>query len=412
MGRDSKWEYFKAIYWRYRQAPPALKQQILDEFCRVCGYHRKHAIRKLNGSPPPDKPKAAKPRARGCLYGPVVLRVLRAVWTAAGYPWSVRLKALLPLWMPWIKQRFSLSAALEQQLLRISPRQIDRRLAPHKRTLRTRCYGRTKPGTLLKHQIPIRTDNWDVTQPGFVELDLVSHSGNCADGDFIYTLNLTDLYSGWVESRAVMGKGQLGVVAALDQIVAALPFALLGIDSDNGGEFINAHLKRYCDERHIQFTRGRPYKKDDNAHIEQKNWTHVRKLLGWERYDRRVALTALNQLYTHELRWMMNLFQPSVKLIRKVRVGSRLLRQYDRAQTPLDRWLAYPSAHTLKRQAWLKLRQPLDPFVLSASIDQQLQRIWSLANAHYSPTPANAKRHAHDAFSRESRNTSDKRRAS
>jgi len=400
MGRHSKWDYFKAIYWRYQQAPQPIKQQMLDEFCRVCGYHRKHAIRKLNG-PAPDKPKPAQPRARGCSYGPAAIRILRAVWAAAGYPWSVRLQALLPLWMPWIKQRFKVSAELEQQLLRISPRQMDRRLASHKRTLCKRSYGRTKPGTLLKHHIPIRTDNWDVKVPGCVELDLVSHSGNSADGEFIYTLNLTDIYSGWVESRAIMGKGQRGVVAALADIVAQLPFGLLGIDSDNGSEFINAHLKRFCDERHIQFTRGRPYKKDDNAHIEQKNWTHVRKLLGWERYDRPAALTAMNQLYAHELRCMMNLFQPSVKLIQKVRVGSRLTRKYDRAQTPLDRLLAYPAADPSKLQALLKLRERHDPFALAATIDQRLEHIWSLANEHHSPPPTKSKRSIHDAFSRE-----------
>ena len=160
---------------------------------------------------------------------------------------------------------------------------MDRLLAPDKRTIRRRLYGRTKPGTLLKHHIPVKTDHWDVTEPGFTEVDLVSHSGDRADGDFLHTLNLTDIHTTWVEHGAVLGKSQVRVQERLAELRAALPFALRGIDSDNGSEFINAHLLAYCRAHDIQFTRGRPYKKDDNAHIEQKNWTHVRKLMGYVR---------------------------------------------------------------------------------------------------------------------------------
>jgi hypothetical protein len=204
------------------------------------------------------------------VYLPQTISILTAVWEAAGYPWSLRLKALLPLWMPWLKQHFRVTAPIEQQLLQISPRQIDRRLQGHKRQLRKRIYGRTKPGTLLKHQIPIRTTHWDVTTPGYVEVDLVAHSGKSASSDYIFSLNLTDIHSGWVETRAVLGKGQKAILSALLEMCDALPFELKGLDSDNGGEFINAHLLRFCQERGIHFTRGRPYKKDDNAHIEQK----------------------------------------------------------------------------------------------------------------------------------------------
>ena len=182
-----------------------------------------------------------------------------------------------------------------------------------------------------------KTDCWDVTTPGFTEVDLVSHSGNSAQGDFIHSLNTTDIHSTWVESRAVMGKGQTGVLLAMQEIEKALPFKLVGIDSDNGSEFINYHLKAFCDHKGVQFTRGRPYKKDDNAHIEQKNWTHVRKIFGYLRYDSQQALGAMNDLYRHELRLFQNLFLPSVKLLRKVRVGSKLKRLYDKPQTPLER---------------------------------------------------------------------------
>ena len=384
MSRQAKWEYLKSVYGRYQQASRREKQLILNEYCRVCGCHRKHAIRRLNGPAPDDAP--AKPRPpRAATYGKTCLRILRAVWEAAGYPWSVRLKALLPLWRPWSQQHFRLSAEVEAELLAISPRQMDRVLAPHKRKLSKRIYGRTKPGTLLKHHIPIRTDNWNVKHSGFVEIDLVSHSGNSADGEFIFSLNLTDIFSGWVETRALMGKGQRGVVAALDELRAALPFALCAIDCDNGSEFINHHLAAYCAQHQIQFTRGRPYKKDDNAHIEQKNWTHVRKLLGWERYDSQPALKAMNDFYRHDWRLMMNLFQPSVKLLKKVRVGSRLTRRYDAAQTPLDRLLAGPDSACPALQALPQTRAALDPFTLAQSIEQQLEHIWTLANQCLSP---------------------------
>ncbi len=381
MSRRSKIEYWRAIYWRYRRAPKPEKQQILDEFCRTCRYHRKYAIRKLNGPPPPTgKPKPAARRPRGFTYDPAVLSILREVWEVAGYPWSVRLQALLPLWLPWIRLRYHLTPHQEAQLLAISPRQIDRRLQGFKRSLAKRIYGRTKPGTLLKHQIPIRTEHWEVEGPGWVEIDLVSHSGNSADGQFVYSLNLTDIYSGWVETLAVLGKGQRGVLAALETLVARLPFVLCGIDSDNGSEFINDYLVAYCREHHLQFTRGRPYKKDDNAHVEQKNWTHVRKLLGWQRYDTPRALRAINALYANELRIMMNWFQPSVKLLKKRRVGSRLVRQYSAAQTPLDRLPASAALQILKEQ-----RGKLNPFELARSIEQQLRAIWELANEHHSP---------------------------
>lgn len=187
--------------------------------------------------------------------------------------------------------------------------------------------------------------------PGFTEIDLVSHSGNCAEGEFLHSLNLIDIHTTWVETRAVMGRGQAGVQQALEEMRLALPFALQGIDSDNGSEFINAHLYRYCRGHEIQFTRGRPYKKDDNAHVEQKNWTHVRKLMGYVRYDSPEALAAMNDLYGHVLRLFQNLFLPSVKLVRKQRVASRLRRVYDRPQTPLERVLASPEADGQGRPA-------------------------------------------------------------
>ena len=378
MSRQGRWEYLHAIYPRYQPASRAEKQRMLDEFCRVTGYHRKSAVRLLNGPVPARRPPV--PRRRPPTYGLRVIQVLAAIWRTAGYPWSLRLKALLPLWLPWARPRFRLSPAVEAQLLRLSPRQMDRRLAAYRRSGGMGRYGRTKPGTLLKHHIPLRTDRWDVTVPGFTEIDLVAHCGESGDGEFAHSLNLTDIHTTWVETRAVLGRGQHAVRAALEAMRQTLPFRLQGIDSDNGSEFINAHLVRYCQGHGIQFTRGRPYKKDDNAHIEQKNWTHVRKLVGYVRYDSPAAVAALNALYSHDLRLFQNLFLPSVKLVRKTRVGARIRRVYDRPQTPFERVQACPEAVPVRVAHLQHLRATLDPFALAETIDLQLARLSALAH--------------------------------
>jgi hypothetical protein len=377
----AKREYVEAIYGRYRQANRPGKRRILDEFCAVTGYHRKAAIRVLNG----PAPGAARPAPRRRLrYAPSVIEALRQIWAAAGYPWSVRLKALLPLWLPWARRRLRLRPRVEQQLVRISPRQMDRRLAPHRRELVKRLYGRTKPGTLLKHHIPLKTDRWDVATPGFTEIDLVAHCGSLGDGEFVHSLNLTDIHTTWVETAAVLGKGQAAVQAALEELRQALPFRLCGIDSDNGSEFINQHLWDYCQAREIQFTRGRPYKKDDNAHIEQKNWTHVRKLLGYVRYDTPAAREAIHALYRQELRLLQNLFLPSVKLLRKERVGARVRRRYDVPRTPLERVLVSADLAPARAAELRRQRDRLDPFALAQVIERKLERIYALANPRHS----------------------------
>lgn len=383
MGSKGRWEYLRAIYERYQTAERKSKKVILSEFCANTGYNRKYAIRLLNG-PRPEKNRRP-PRPRGVSYKQETVAVLRSVWEAAGYPWSVRLKALLPSWMPWIRKRFHLRPEAEKQLLEISARQIDRRLKPAKTQRRRRIYGRTKPGYLLKHHIPVKTDRWDVQSPGFTEVDLVSHSGNSASGEFAHTLNVTDIHTTWTESGAVLGRGEEAVQRALNEIAGVLPFRLLGVDSDNGSEFINWHLKHWCEQREIQLTRGRPYKKDDNAHIEQKNWTHVRKLLGWERYDTREAVEAINDLYRHELRLWLNLFLPSVKLLKKVRVGSKVRRVYDGPRTPFERVQACAQADRVQVARLEELRKSLDPFQLARAIERKLERIYRLANRRLSP---------------------------
>jgi hypothetical protein len=238
---------------------------------------------------------------------------------------------------------------------------------------------------LLKHPIAVKTDNWDVQSPGFTEIDRVAHSGNSGAGEFGPTLNVTDLHSGWTEWRAILGRSQLAVLTAMQEVEPALPFALRGVDCDNGSEFINWNLRTWCQGQNIQLTRGRPYKKDDNAHVEQKNWTPVRKLLGWDRYDSVAAIEAINDLYRQELRWLLNLYLPSVKLVKKTRVGSKLRRVYDAPQTPRERGARSGYAEASRLAELTKLQRRSDPFELARSIDRKRKRIYELANRRLSP---------------------------
>lgn len=392
MSPSAKWEYMKTIHERYHQAQGRkAKGAILDEFSKTYGCHRKHALRLLNAPPPADRrPQRAK---RGSAYTrgrvPVIVQQL---WQASDYLCGQRLKPTILEWLPEIHREFKTTPQEERLLLSIGSATIDRMLKDKKLRLKRRIYGTTKPGALLKHQIPIKTDSWDVDRPGFAEVDLVSHSGACAEGDYAHTLDVTDVMSGWVERRCVLGKAQIGVQLAIDDIRRELPFALLAIDSDNGSEFINDHLYRYCqgDPREnrapVQFTRSRPYKKDDNAHVEQKNWTHVRKLLGYGRYDTQDAIDAINDLYRRELRWFQNFFQPSMRLKEKIRVGSRVRRKYDPAKTPLRRLIESGTADPAKVQALLELRQSLNPFALSKIVERKLKAICSMTTQVGAPT--------------------------
>jgi hypothetical protein len=388
MKAASKRDIRVAFSRRYGLAKSATaKGALLDEFCELTGYHRKYAIA-LFGSPPAAPGNRPVRRSRGRIYDAAVERILVIIWEAAGYPWSARLKAILPLWLPWVVARFDIDADLESQLSSISPRTIDRVLREHKDKIKRGRFGRTKPGTLLKHHIPIKTDNWDVSEPGYAEIDCVAHCGNFAFGDFANSVNLTDIHTAWTETRAVLGKAQQRVSAVIDEIREALPFLLLGLDCDNGSEFINHHLFKYCEANQIQLTRGRPYKKNDNAHIEQKNWTHVRRILGYARFDTAPVVEAINDLYANELRLWMNFFQPTVKLVGKERVGARFVRRYDAPQTPLDRVLASTSVDGETKATLRNQRAALDPFTLSQRIDQKLDRIRVLASLQGAPKVA------------------------
>ena len=378
MTRQEKQAYYAVIYPRYRDASRQEKSRILDEFCSVCGYQRKYAIRKLGQSP-----KAAKTRkkpGRTSRYNqPEVLKVIREIWFATDQMCGKRLAAALPEWLPhYEKMQPKLDSTVRETVLAASPATLDRLLKPIRVTTPKGLSG-TKPGTLLKNQIPIRSGCWDVSQPGFMEADTVAHCGNSLSGDFVWSLTLTDILTGWTECRATWNKGSTGVVNQIKAIEQALPFALLGFDCDNGSEFLNYHLLRYFTDHpgQPQFTRSRPYKKNDNAHVEQKNWTHVRHLFGYDRLDDETLVKQMNDLYANEWSLLQNHYRPTMKLKEKQRVGGRYQKKYAPPETPYARIMASDTVDD-KTKATLKARHgQLNPFELKATIEAKLKTIFN-----------------------------------
>jgi hypothetical protein len=381
MGPQARREYAAKMARRYRRADRRERGRLLDEFVAVTGLHRKYSIGLLGRR----EVRSSRRRGRPSRFGPEVVTALVALWRAMDYPWSCRLQAMLPLWLPAARRALPLSAQVEALLLGMSPRTMDRLLRPHRVALRRRRYGRTKPGTLLKHEVPIRSERWDVREAGWCEVDTVAHSGPSGEGEFISSVNVSDVASTWTETRAVLGKGKRHVVAALEEIRRDLPFVMLGIDSDSGSEFLNRTCIDWCKEHHLDFTRSRPYHKNDNAHVEQKNWTHVRKIFGWKRLDSHEAVRAMNDLYANELRLLLNYFQTNVKLVEKRRVGSRVTRRYDRATTPLDRLIALGFVGESQTAKLLEHRNSLDPFMLVAVIERKVAVILALPTAPTRP---------------------------
>lgn len=381
MSPRSKKEYLQVIHRRYKNATRRGKSSILDEFSKNCGYHRKHAIRILRHFKRFTQPKPKKKGRKPIYHKESILQPLKRIWLTANLPCSKRLKALLPLWMPGYTRTYeTLSKQTADALLGISPATIDRLLMPTRVKYGKRGRSTTKPGTLLKKQIPIKTNQWDESRPGFLETDTVAHCGDFLMGLFAYTIDFVDVATGWTEQRAVWGKGEQGVLEQIKDVEKALPFPLLGFDSDNGSEFLNHHLLRHFTERKqpVQFTRSRPYHKDDNAHIEQKNWTHVRQWLGYHRLDHPDVVPLLNHLYTNEWRYFHNFFCPSVKLIDKQRVASKTIKRYDPPKTPYQRILESPDIPESVKDQMRDPMQSLNPFDLRNAIEKTLKKIFDL----------------------------------
>ena len=387
---QSRREYLEAIRGRYRRAGKRAKTAILDEFCATCGYHRKYAIRLLRARPT-RQARRRRPGPAPRYHDPSLLLALRRIWLATDQMCSKRLKAAIPLWLPFYEHEFGpLCPEVAANLLRASAATLDRLLRPL-RALHAKGRCSTRPGSLLKTQIPIRTHFWDVDRPGFFEADTVAHCGNSMAGDFLYSLTFTDICSGWTENRAVWGRGSLGVLAQLKDIEAHIEFPVLGFDCDNGSEFLNHHLVRYFTDRPKQpalFTRSRPYAKNDNAFVEQKNWTHVRQLLGYDRLDNPALLPLINELYANPWSAFTNFFCPTLKLKSKTRLNAKLRRRYHAPQTPYERLLA--SEHvTPEAKARLTERfRSLNPFALQRTIQAKLRLIFDTLRAPAPDAPA------------------------
>ena len=325
----------KAIATRYRRASKADKGKILDELCATTGWHRNHARKALAGALRPRLVPAPR-RRRTPVYGPEVLVALRFCWAVLGAPTGKRLAPVMSELVPTLRRfgELDISDELAAALLVMSPATMDRRLAADRAAMTLRGRSHTKPGSLLKDAIPIRTwAQWDDAVPGFVEIDLVGHEGGNALGEHAYTLTVTDIATGWTENRSVPNKARKWVVAALEEIAGILPFPLLGVDSDNGSEFINGHLLAWCEQRTITFTRSRPGNSNDGAHVEQKNWAVVRMVVGYHRYDTTAELLLLNKIWVLQS-LMTNYFLAQQKLISKVRHGAKVTKKYDRPTTP------------------------------------------------------------------------------
>jgi hypothetical protein len=381
MSPRSKKEYLETIFKRYKNASKKEKSFILDEFCANCEHHRKHAIRLLTTFKRFTKPKPKK-RGKPPVYNnPLILKVLKKIWLTANLPCSKRLKAILPVWLPSYVQEFDrLPIKITQLLLKISPATIDRLLESARVKYKGRGRSTTKPGTLLRKQIPIKTNQWDESRPGFLEADTVAHCGESLRGIFAFTIDFVDIATGWTEQRAVWGKGEIDVLTQIKDVENSLPFRILGFDSDNGGEFLNYHLLKYFTHRKnsIQFTRSRPYHKDDNAHIEQKNWTHVRQWFGYHRLDDPAVIPLMNDLFTKEWRLFLNFFCPSVKLLEKKLVDGKHFKKYDVPKTPLQRILESPEISPCTKQNLNELFKTLNPFRLRKTIESKLDKIFSV----------------------------------
>ena len=296
-------------------------------------------------------------------------------------PCGKRLKAIIPLWLPAYIQEFDyIAPEAKNKLLSISAATIDRLISKVRQKHKYRGRSTTKPGTLIKKHIPVKTDQWDEAKPGFLEADTVAHCGTSLLGNFAYTIDTVDIATGWTEQRAVWTKSQEEVLKQIEDIELSLPFKLRGFDCDNGSEFLNWHLLRYFGYRPkpVQFTRSRPYHKDDNAHIEQKNWTHVRRLFGYHRLDNPEAVALMNDLYRNEWRLFHNFFLPSVKLIAKEQINAKTIKKYDSPKTPYQRVIE--SEH-IDQQTKDYLRTQLEscsPFMLKRIIEKKLGRIIAL----------------------------------
>lgn len=372
MSNEVKRQYLEKIRERYEKATKRQKTLILDEFCKVCELTRKHAIKLLNEQPR-MVPVRPGPKA---IYGENIEGHLVKIWRAMGRICSKNLVAAMPLWLEYY---YGITPDERRLLLKVSSATVDRILQKHRDEVR-RGISSTEP-SMIKNKIPLKLLEDSDVPPGFVEADTVAHCGTSLAGEFINTLTVTDICSAWTENRAVWKKESATVLKAIGSIEASLPFSILGFATDNGNEFLNHDLHSYFFNRknRVEFVRRRPYKKNDNAHVEQKNWTHVRELFGYERFEAESQIELMNDIYKRLWNPLRNFFTPVMKLKSKTRVGGKIIKVHDKPTTPYQRLL---NSNTLSEEQITKLQaefKKLNPFELKRELDEKLKWFFRIA---------------------------------
>lgn len=379
MSLSAKREALASIHGRYQRAGRPHKSRILAEFCATCGYHRKSALRLLNRPLRTTPPKRSGPKV---IYDPAeVLPVLKAVWLASDQLCSKLLKAALPEWLEHYQRRGApLGEAFKEKLLQISPAQIDRLLSASRLKHPKRGLCTTRPGTILRHQVPTRGGPPDTTRPGSVEADTVAHCDDSTEGDYVNSLTFTELYSGWTENRAVWNKSADAVLTQLKALETVVPYTMQDFHTDNGGEFLNWALHKHLTGRAVKlpWTRSRAYRKNDNAHCEQKNWTHVRQLFGHDRFEHPELVAVMNDLYAREWSQFTNHFKPTFKLRKREKNNGKTRRVYEQTpKTPYQRLLESPDISEARKQALRTQHGKLDPFELKKTIELKLRNFFT-----------------------------------
>jgi hypothetical protein len=374
MSKMSKREYLIQLKKKYWKAKKKVKTQLLNDFCDFTRYNRKYALHLLN-NPIPAKWKRYKMRGR--IYDQAVIDPLLILWRATNEICGERFHPFIPVLLPKLIElgEIKIDSRIKEKLLQISLGTVKRVIRKTKRRSKIKIKGTTKPGSILKKQIAVRYGRWTDTDPGWCETDTVAHCSDDVSGEFIYSLDVIDICSGWSEQAAIWGKGEMATREQMDNIRKRLPFRLLGLDPDNGSEFINWQMLRYCKKNSITLTRSRPYSKNDNAHVEQKNYTAIRQLVGYARLDKREQQDILNDLYANEWRAYLNFFQPTLKLKEKIRdtQTKKTSKKYFEAKTPYQRLMEHPKISNLQKVMLKSIYKKLNPIALQSEIGRKLE---------------------------------------